>query len=179
MACSQKACVFPEVRDGLCAIHLRDRDEHGSRSRIYASGRVDAPFTPEPCKANGPSARKKVDWEAAQRDRNSQEFTLKQLAEKYGVSAVTICAHTRPSPYGRDNPNPKKKASGEQKSIRRPQAAPEDEHYTTSELRLRLETEKAALLEQISEIEKNLAALDIVIHLCDKFRRRKPKGDSQ
>jgi hypothetical protein len=39
---------------------------------------------------------KEIDWDKVQRDRN-QGATTTALAEKYGCSSPTICAHTKPS----------------------------------------------------------------------------------
>lgn len=47
---------------------------------------------------------KDIDWASVQRDRDSAVLTLKQMAEKYGVSMATINNKTKPRGFGTTNP---------------------------------------------------------------------------
>ena len=217
MSCSVRACAFPDIREGLCAIHLRDRSagnfvqklgmsvfnpnvgdriKHASfgvgivrairedgndnkisidfenggtkvlSERLVESMRAGEIVERAPTSqvrpvrvtlhpvASGPNKRKTIDWDAAQRDRNSKDLTLNEIAEKYGVSVATVCNHTKAAPDSQTAASKSK-----------PQPLRQGVRFTLSELRELLEKEKA-------EIEEQLRALDVVVQISDRFRVR-------
>lgn len=115
--CQEKGILRAPYKDvngkPMCGGCFADYEAAQRKAKFFAAAKpaaapiADTPLFAAERKTEGPMAeRKKIDWDAAQRDRDDGATTT-AIAEKYGVSTPTVCAHTKPAGAGAKTRAPK------------------------------------------------------------------------
>lgn len=181
--CVVKACAFPAARDGLCATHLRDRDEFGQIARFPAPSPPPAPVVPDNPSGNGARALSLKERKALAREMLKRGESMRSVVDKAKLSNNTVlrirdqlgselpqsCSCGRPAGHRGWCPKRVERSPARQKTLAKLHKR-EGRVPSTSELRTWLEERKAKAIAEIETIEKRLAMLDEIAEIADEFK---------